>query len=243
VVKPRIERERRLGKKGEQAWCPACKQVKRILARNLCVTCFTNPDVRNNFDTHRRSRPKAGEEEGARVKSLESVYLKFIKHRVVHRVTRKFRSFQYHDRMELVQEALAVAWELFCRCVEDGHDPLNQVESIARWAVKKVAHWQYVNGMPSKEDVLSPRFRTSGAMGEVPFSHVVRSLRACRPLRSERDVDWEDWLLTLDDFQYQVVQFLHDGNGVEDTRLHFNLNWYQWDEVRESLYQSWLTSR
>jgi hypothetical protein len=177
-----------------------------------------------------RARHVETPQEVAAAKAQERLFVEHFLPVVRAHAYRRFRHLQYHEKQEVVQEAIAVAWRLFIRVVGTGRDLPGQVVRVAFLAVRCVRQWQYLVGAVSRSDALSRRVAVCGLArvltGGVPPES---SARVERP---DLDAERNEYLARLTAADRQIVEFLSH-NSVAETKAQFGLR----QKDLEALYE------
>jgi DNA-directed RNA polymerase specialized sigma24 family protein len=141
---------------------------------------------------------------------------------------RKALRYLGSEREEAVQEAVAVAWKLYCAAIARGKDGATYPGSIAKFAVRRVKCGRGLAHRESPHDVLSRRARCQAGFTVSPLpagsaetgnalDEALHDDRTPIPDQAAFALDFPRWLGTLTPRQSKAVEYLAQSYSTEET--------------------------
>jgi hypothetical protein len=215
--------------------CVSCGRWMKLPYRGLCDRCTHVLPPGSGIDCRQRALNAEDAEWAA---EHQQAFVEHIVPRVQRLAGRRLWELSLQDRLELITEAVALAWQIYLQERKRGYDPLKSPMKLAQRVVGKILFGMRVTGNASMEDVLSSRRRD---VRKVRVVAMVGDYLPAKPTPdAAEEIDRREWLARLTSDDRRVVEFLSAGNNWEDAKAHFGM---KTKEVAELLERLWKSSR
>jgi len=215
--------------------CAACGRWMKLPYRQLCDRCTHMLPAGSGVNCRKRA---VGASDVAASAECQRAFVDEIMPRVRRLAGRRLWQLPLQERLELVSETVALAWEVYLQERKRGHDPLRSPMMLAKRVVGKILFGQQIAGSVSMEDVLSRRRRNQRNVMVV--SGECEQLRARPTPDVAEEIDRKEWLARLATDDRRVIEFLNDGGSWKAAKAQFGM---KANHITELLGRVWKDGR
>jgi hypothetical protein len=155
------------------------------------------------------------------------------------------------ERADCVQDALALAWDWYCRLAARGRDATTFAAALASFAVRAVWSGRRVTGSESSQDVLSVTAKLrhgvkvfhlseSGLLAISSWQEAVTDNTRTPPdEQAVFRIDFPAWLQTRSDRDQRLIADLAVGERTGDVARKFGLSASRISQLRRAFCEDW----